>query len=117
MQTVKLSWRILSHLDGTGLFQHERYSSDADTEAAAQRMRAKVESAPHRADKSVSVKLDELELEVVREYVDGLLASARCDAGWDADARADLNAARAFLRKYGAPDRSWMRALAASTGR
>ena len=107
MHKVKLSWRILSHLDGTSLFQDERYSNDADREAAAQRMRAKVEAAPHRSDRSVVVELTDEELAPLQSYVSSMRDAAR-DSAYDPDARADYNAARALIARIGDPDRAWM---------
>lgn len=109
---VKLSWRILSHLDGTSLFQDERYSNDPDSEAAAQRMRAKVLDAPTRSDRSVVVDLTDEELAPLQSYVASMRDAAR-DSAYDPDARADYNAARALSARIGDPDREWMRRMLA----
>jgi hypothetical protein len=99
---VRLTRRILSHLDGSGLYQRypgSVYSNDPQVQADADGLVEEIDGAKVRADGSVTIVLTAGELLVLRGQVEVLASASRDDAGWEPEALADLNAARALLRK------------------
>src|SRR5688500_9706961 len=104
MKTI-LTYRVLEHLDGSGMYQRfgddpHWYSHDSVEQAAADSVRRKLDAAPSRKDGSLTVDLDEAEIDMLRGYVEGMEIGGR-DNAWDAGGRADYNAARALLNKIG----------------
>ena len=103
---IRLTYRVLEHLDGSSLFQRLStagaywYSNEPRLQAAADRLREKLVAEPARRDRSITVVLDEDELDVLRSYVEGMEIGGR-DNAWDPDGRAEYNAARALLNRIG----------------
>lgn len=105
MVKIRLTWRVLEHLDGSSLYQRPSglevwYSNDPVKQSAADSLRAKVDAADSRVDRSIVVDLTDAEVDVLRGYVDLMEIGGR-DMAWDPDGRADYNAARALLNKIG----------------
>ncbi|QNL29815.1 hypothetical protein SEA_WEBSTER2_47 [Mycobacterium phage Webster2] len=93
----RVTARVLSHLSGSQAWQSPRpgYNTPADITAMT-----KLRDARRRADGSTTVDLDDAEAAVLRGYVDVMAIAAADNAGPDdPDATADLNAARAMLRR------------------
>lgn len=99
MQRVRITRTVWGHLEGSGLFQGQRYTHDDGEEAVAQSFRRKVENTPARKDGSTTVDLTEGEREVLRGYTEHMFYSSRDAAGYSPEARGEMNAARALLRK------------------
>lgn len=93
--TTRIPSRLVFHLSGTGWWQDATAEGDADRVA----LREAINAAPTNADGSTSLRLSPSWLATLRRAADNLAAVARDDSGYDADARADLNSARAFLRR------------------
>lgn len=99
---VRLSKRVLVHLDGSGLYQRypgSVYSNDPQVQEDAEGLVAEIDAAKVRADGSVTIVLSAGERLVLRDQVELLRDVSRDDAGWLPDALADYNAARACLRQ------------------
>jgi hypothetical protein len=101
VQTVRLTSRVLEHLDGSSLFQQRDSTGfHPDDLGVANTLAYKIDHATHRKDGSVTVHLDSSEIDMVRRYVEGMEIGGR-DNAWDPDGRAEYNAARALLNKIG----------------
>ncbi len=88
---VRVPARVLEHMRG-GQAYIERASWPE-----AHDLTKRIEQAPSRKDGSTHLPLNDAERETLRECAEALALAARDDAGWDADARADLNSARATI--------------------
>jgi hypothetical protein len=76
----------------------DAWSNPASTDVKSRQAIRIVLDVQARKDGSRHVILTDAEAAIIREYVETLAVAARDDAGHDADARADLNAARAAER-------------------
>lgn len=107
MNSVRITRRVGEHLMGTQAYYDvggwvgspANPNSREDPETLS--LMRKLHSATFRKDGSVTLDLTDLELVVLREYVEGL-ATVGSDNAWDPDGLADLNAARACLRQIAA---------------
>ncbi|ASR86443.1 hypothetical protein I5J47_gp71 [Mycobacterium phage Arib1] len=93
----RVTARVLSHLSGSQAWQSPTPTYNNAVDVA---LMAKLRDARRRADGSTTVDLADDEAAVLREYVDVMAIAAADNAGpGDPDATADLNAARAMLRR------------------
>jgi hypothetical protein len=91
---VRVSATVLRYLEGTQAWQEPERD---DPWAAA--LMGELRAAPRRSDGSVIVELADRRHELLREYAGYLESAALDDAGHDATARGEVNAARALIRQ------------------
>lgn len=108
-QKVRLTERVLVHLEGSGLFLWNPTArsrpgwydpNDPAYERKAAALMEKIEGTPTRKDGSKTVVLADHEVDILRGYIEGMEIGGR-DNAWDPDSRADYNAARSLLNKIG----------------
>jgi hypothetical protein len=95
MKRYRLSPRVLSFLEGSSIYQ-----SSPGADPGADELRAALDDG-HRSwnmDGSRSVVLSDDHARRIRRYIEGMEMGGR-DNAWDPDGRADMNSARALLRK------------------
>lgn len=109
-RSLRLTARVLDYLYMGSLYQRfgDGHEFDATDLPVADSLVAKINDAPTRKDGSVTLRLTDAEIDMIRGYVEGMEMGGR-DNAWDPDGRADYNAARALLNKIGRLSLSDMR--------
>lgn len=96
MTRVRVTRTVLGFLEGTGAWQQP--NNDDGYRGEATRLFDRFQSQSKRGDGSFVLDLDDDEVAILTDYAETMEAVARDDAGWNAEARGELNAARALLK-------------------
>lgn len=99
---IRVTERAQVFLSGTGVWQALQFGAPQhpnEHPATVEMMRKIRDADSTRKDRSVLVDLDRTEAEHLLDFAEAMADSASFDAGYDADARADLNSGRALVRQ------------------
>ena len=99
---IRITERAQVWLSGTGVWQALQFGSaqHPDEDPVTVEMMRKIRDTPStRKDRSVVADLTRAEAEHLLDFAEAMADSASFDAGWDVDARSDLNSGRALVRQ------------------
>jgi hypothetical protein len=96
---LRVPARLVGHMTGTGWWQTGEWNRTPEGDALATSVKDAIDAAKCNSDDSYSIRPTPAQIAFLRRQADFLADAARGDSGWDADARADLNSARAFMRR------------------
>lgn len=95
IQSVRVTRLILEHLEGTGAWQQDGHPYDPEELS----LMKKLQDAPRRKDRSVTVKLTYRERVFLAEHVEVEIIGAQDNIGSYPEALGEYNACRAMLNR------------------